>query len=63
MAIKLKRWRLRKLDLRTGREVDITAPEPRRHYWTKSGALVERLRINSSMRATGLPWRYEVEKR
>lgn len=63
MAIKLKRWKLRKFDLRTGREVEITAPEPTRHFWTESGAFMERRRLNSSMAATGLPWRYEVQPR
>lgn len=61
--MKLKRWKLSKFDTRTSREVDITAPEPLRHYWTKSGAYIERQRLNTSMVATGLPWRYKVQPR
>jgi hypothetical protein len=63
VAIKLRRYCLHKFDRDTGRRVDITAPEPRRVYWTKSGAYIEAARLNASMAATHLPWRYTVQPR
>ncbi len=63
MAIKLKRWKLRKYDIRNNCEVNISPPEPVRHYWTVIGAYKERARLNASMAATGLPWRYKVYPR
>jgi hypothetical protein len=59
----LKRWKLMKVNHHTFVEVEITPPEPRRHYWTRKGALREQQRLNASMRACKQKWRYFVRLR
>jgi hypothetical protein len=63
MEIRVKRWALNKFDVRNGKMVEIKPPEPSRRYWTLKGASSERQRLNASMRATHLPWRYSVTPR
>ena len=62
-TMKFRRWKLEKYDYFTQKPVEITPPEPRRLYWTWTGAIAEEIRLNSGLARGRARWRYRAVRR